>query len=87
MAQAVQLVIAERDKPVEAVVTEPETIPRAEKGIGREKQGEGLRDGASKEEKRSLGERLAIYKEVVRQREQDKQVADQTNKRTRGRSR
>lgn len=74
-------------QPVEAVVREPETIPGAEKGMGREKQGEGLRDGASKGEKRSLGERLAIYKEVVRQREQDKQVADQPHKRTRRRSR
>lgn len=72
---------------VEEIVREPQTISGAEKGMGREKQGEGLRDGASKGEKRSLGERLAIYQEVVRQREQDKQVADQTNKRTRGRSR
>lgn len=74
-------------RPVEAVITEPETIPGAEKGMGREKQGEGFRDGAFKGEKRSLGERLAIHQEVVRQREQDKQVADQPHKRTRGRSR
>lgn len=72
---------------VEEIVREPQTISGAEKGMGREKQGEGLRDGASKGEKRSLGERLAIYQEVVRQREQDKQVADQTHKRARGRSR
>lgn len=74
-------------QPVEEVITEPETILGTEKGMGREKQGEGLRDGASKGEKKSLGERLAIYQEVVRRREQGKQVADQTNKRTRGRSR
>lgn len=55
--------------------------------MGRENPGEEFRDGVVKGEKRSLGERLAIYKEVVRQREQDKQVADQANKRTRGRSR
>ena len=36
--------------------------------MGREKQGEGLRDGAAKGEKQSLGERLAIYQEVVIQR-------------------
>lgn len=73
-------------QPTEAVVTEPEIISGAEKEMGRENQGEGFRDGASKGEKRTLGERLAIYQEVVRQREQDKQVADQTNKRARGRS-
>ena len=72
---------------IEAIITEPEVIPGAEKGMGREKQGEGFRDGATKGEKRSLGERLAIYQEVVRQREQDKLLADQTHKRTRGRSR
>lgn len=74
-------------RPVEAVITEPETIPGTEKGMGRENPGEGLRDGVVKGEKRSLGERLAIYQEVVRQREQDKQLADQTHKKSRGRSR
>lgn len=72
---------------IEAIITEPEVIPGAEKGMGREDTDAELRDGTASGEKQSIRERLEVYRETVKQREQEQQLANQTHKRTRGRGR
>ena len=72
---------------IEAIITEPKAIPGAEKGMGREDTDAELRDGTDSGEKQSIRERLEVYREKVKQREQEQQLANQTYKRTRGRGR
>lgn len=72
---------------IEAIITEPEAISGAEKGMGREDTDAELRDGTASGEKQSIGERIEAYRETVKQREQDQQLADQTHKRIKGRAR
>lgn len=69
---------------IEAIITEPEVILGAEKGMGREDTDAEFRDGTASGEKQSIRERLEVYRETVKQREQDQQLANQTHKRTRG---
>lgn len=55
--------------------------------MGREVPDTELRDGIAKGEKRSIREQLEIHRETVKQKEQDRQLADQTHKRVWGRGR
>lgn len=72
---------------IEAIITEPEAVPGAEKGMGRKDTDAELRDGTDSGEKQSLNKRLARYKEAVEQRERNRQLEGQAHKKTRGRDR
>lgn len=72
---------------IEAIITEPEAVPGAEKGMGRKDTDAELRDGTASGEKQSLNKRLARYKEAVEQRERNRQLEGQAHKKTRGRNR
>lgn len=72
---------------IEAIITEPEAVPGAEKGMGRKDTDAELRDGTASGEKQSLNKRLARYKEAVEQRERNRQLEGQAHKKTRGRDR
>ena len=52
--------------------------------MGREDTDAELRDATASGEKQSLRERLEVYRETVKQREQEHQLANQTHKRARG---
>lgn len=69
------------------IITEPEVIPGTEKGMGRKDTDAELRDGTASGEKQSIRERLEVYRETVKQKEQEQHLANQTHKRTRGRGR
>lgn len=74
-------------QPIVAIVAESEIVSGAEKGMGREASDTELRDGITNGEKQSIREQLEVYTERVKQRAQDRQLADQTHKRARGRGR
>lgn len=72
---------------IETIITEPEAVPGAEKGMGRKDTDAELRDGTASGEKQSLNKRLARYKEAVEQRERNRQLEGQAHKKTQGRDR
>ena len=88
--KAVQTVTLERDNLLKQLLQSQKLFQEQRKewkGKERTDTDAELRDGTASGEKQSIRERLEVYRETVKQREQEQQLANQTNKTIRGRGR
>lgn len=88
--KAVQTVTLERDNLLKQLLQSQKLFQEQRKewkGKERTDIDAELRDGTASGEKQSIRERLEVYRETVKQREQEQQLANQTNKTIRGRGR
>ena len=86
--KAVQTVTLERDNLLKQLLqSQKHSKSRERNGKERTDTDAELRDGTASGEKQSIRERLEVYRETVKQREQEQQLANQTNKTIQGRGR